>query len=98
MDGFHDLGLAFGREEEDEDNDSNGLRERDEDKGMTMMTTTTVAMKDATLKDDEIRNSLPVAATAMALQNVLSAPPRPADIRKRLELTSQLTPTLPSLV
>ncbi len=76
-DGFHDPGLAFGREEEDEDDDGDGSRERDEDEGTTMTTTTTVAVGGATLKDDETGNYSPAAATAMAMQNVLSAPPRP---------------------
>ncbi len=42
-----------------------------------MMTTPTVAVGGATLKDDETGNSSQAAATAtaMALQNVLSAPP-----------------------
>ncbi len=50
-DGFHDPGLAFGREEEDDDDDGDGSRERDEDEGTTMTATTTVAVGGATPKE-----------------------------------------------
>ncbi len=75
-DGIHNPGLAFGREEDDEDDDGNGLQERDEDKGTAMTTTTMVAVGGAMPKDDETRNSSRAVTMAMALQNVLSAPPR----------------------
>ncbi len=77
MDGFHDPGLAFGQEEEDKDEDCDSSQERDEDKGTTMTTKTTVAVRGTMPKDDETGNLLPAVATAMALQNVLSAPPWP---------------------
>jgi hypothetical protein len=53
LDGFHDLGLAFGGGEEDEDDYGDGSREIDEDEGTTMTTTTTVAKGGTMPKEDE---------------------------------------------
>jgi hypothetical protein len=77
LDGFHDPGLAFGGEEEDKEDNGNSLQDWNVDEGTMMTTTTMVAVGGAMPKDDETGSLLPVAAMAMALQNILLAPPRP---------------------